>query len=77
MAGGRPRRCGLTLDLLEMLGLIKGGYRPGPREMRAGLFVNLMIFRNELLNLPFERVMVTLDQESFYETRRARRTPGS
>jgi serine/threonine protein kinase len=68
MAGGgrAPATLRLTLDLLEMLGLIKGGYRPGPREMR-GLFVNLMIFRNELLNLPFERVMVTLDQESFYE----------
>jgi len=65
--GGRaPATLRLTLDLLEMLWLIKGGYRPGPREMR-GLFVNLMIFRNELLNLPFERVMVTLDQESFYE----------
>lgn len=67
-----PATLRLTLDLLEMLELIRRGYRPGPSDMR-GLFVNLMIFRNELLNLPFERVMVTLDQERFHEIS-ARRT---
>ncbi|TAK27443.1 MAG: hypothetical protein EPO40_17650 [Myxococcaceae bacterium] len=61
-----PATLRLSLDLLELLALICRGYRPGPADMR-GLFVNLMIFRNELLNLPFERVMVTLDQEHFHE----------
>ncbi|MGK4008382.1 protein kinase [Sorangium sp. So ce1036] len=68
-----PATLRLSLDLLEMLELIRRGYRPGPSDMR-GLFVNLMIFRNELLNLPFERVMVTLDNERFYEI--AARTTG-
>jgi len=56
----------LTIDLLEMLSLIRGGYRPSPADLQ-GRFVNLLIFRNELLNLPFERVLLTPDDESFYE----------
>jgi hypothetical protein len=56
----------LTIDLLEMLSLIRGGYRPSPADLQ-GRFVNLLIFRNELLNLPFERVLLTPDDERFYE----------
>jgi len=56
----------LTIDLLEMLSLIRGGYRPSPADLQ-GRFVNLLIFRNELLNLPFERVLLTPDDENFYE----------
>lgn len=69
LGGGRSNAIAtlrLSLDLVEMLEFIRRGYRPGPGDMR-GLFVNLMIFRNELLNLPFERVMVTLDNEHFHE----------
>ncbi|MCP4655418.1 MAG: hypothetical protein GY856_08365, partial [bacterium] len=32
-----------------------------------GLFVNLQIFRNELLNLPFRRIVVTRDDQEFYD----------
>ncbi|NLS90946.1 MAG: protein kinase [Planctomycetaceae bacterium] len=56
----------LSLDLLEMLELIRRGYRPSTADLQ-GLFVNLMIFRNELLNLPFSKVIVTQDDASFYE----------
>ena len=51
-------RLRISLDLLEMLELIRSGYRPSPSDLQ-GLFVNLLIFRNALLNLPFDRVMVT------------------
>lgn len=59
-------RLRISLDLLEMLELIRSGYRPSPADLQ-GLFVNLMIFRNALLNLPFDRVMVTPDDENLYE----------
>ena len=49
-----------------MLELIRSGYRPSPADLQ-GLFVNLLIFRNALLNLPFDRVMVTPDDEKLYE----------
>lgn len=56
----------IPLDLLEMLELIRRGYRPSPADLQ-GLFVNLVIFRNELLNLPFEKVLLTPDNETLYE----------
>lgn len=59
-------RLRISLDLLEMLELIRSGYRPSPSDLQ-GLFVNLLIFRNALLNLPFDRVMVTQDDENLYE----------
>ncbi len=59
-------RLRISLDLLEMLELIRSGYRPSPADLQ-GLFVNLLIFRNALLNLPFDRVMVTPDDENLYE----------
>ncbi|MCP4654105.1 MAG: hypothetical protein GY856_01670, partial [bacterium] len=59
-------RLRISLDLLEMLELIGRGYRPSPADLR-GLFVNLQIFRNELLNLPFRRIVVTRDDQEFYD----------
>jgi len=64
----------ISLDLLEMLELIRKGYRPTAADMR-GLFVNLLIFRNELLHLPYREVLVTQDGETFYEVSAA--TAGS
>jgi hypothetical protein len=56
----------IPLDLLEMLESIRHGYRPSPADLQ-GLFVNLVIFRNELLNLQFEKVLLTPDDETLYE----------
>ena len=56
----------ISLDLLEMLELIKRGYRPNSTDLQ-GLFVNLMIFRNELLSLPFDRLVVTENDVRLYE----------
>jgi hypothetical protein len=61
-----PARLRLSLDLLEMLDLIRCGYRPNSLDLQ-GLFVNLMIFRNELLNLPFKKVLVTPDDQQLFE----------
>jgi serine/threonine protein kinase len=59
-------RLRISLDLLEMLELIRSGYRPTMTDLQ-GLFVNLLIFRNELLATNFDRLLVTPDDQSFYE----------
>lgn len=59
-------RLRISLDLLEMLALIRSGYRPSPADLQ-GMFVNLLIFRNELMNLPFDRIVVTADEHDLYE----------
>jgi hypothetical protein len=56
----------VSLDLLEMLALIRSGYRPSPADLQ-GMFVNLLIFRNELMNLPFSKIVVTPDEQKLYE----------
>jgi serine/threonine protein kinase len=56
----------ISLDLLEMLELIRHGYRPSPADLQ-GLFVNLVIFRNELLNLPFNEVLLAPGDDTLYQ----------
>lgn len=58
-------RLRVSLDLLEMLELIGSGYRPTTTDLQ-GLFVNLLIFRNELLITTFDEVLVTGDDREFY-----------
>jgi hypothetical protein len=48
-----------------MLDLIGSGYRPTTTDLQ-GLFVNLLIFRNELLTTTFDEVLVTTDDRDFY-----------
>jgi serine/threonine protein kinase len=63
---GRGGAClRVSLDLLEMLELIGSGYRPTTSDLQ-GLFVNLLIFRNELLTTTFDEVLVTSDDREFY-----------
>ena len=61
-----PARLRISLDLLEMLELIRHGHRPTAAELH-GLFVNLVIFRNELVATTFDRVLLSADDEQFYE----------
>ena len=61
-----PARLKVSLDLLEMLEQIRTGYRPDIAALQ-GLFVNLQIFRNELLNLPFESVLAISEDGATYE----------
>jgi serine/threonine protein kinase len=66
--GAGHARLRISLDLLEMLQLIRSGYRPTTADLQ-GLFVNLLIFRNELLATHFDRLLVTPDDQVFYEIR--------
>lgn len=61
-----PARLRISLDLLEMMELIRHGYRPTAADLQ-GLFVNLLIFRNELIATTFDRVLLSADDEQFYE----------
>lgn len=61
-----PARLRISLDLLEMMELIRHGYRPTAADLQ-GLFVNLLIFRNELVATTFDRVLLSTDDEQFYE----------
>jgi serine/threonine protein kinase len=58
-------RLRVSLDLLEMLDLIGSGYRPTTTDLQ-GLFINLLIFRNELLITTFDEVLVTADDREFF-----------
>ncbi|MET4601021.1 serine/threonine protein kinase [Bradyrhizobium sp. JR4.1] len=64
--GNGHARLRISLDLLEMLELIRSGYRPTMSDLQ-GLFVNLLIFRNELLATHFDRLLVTPDDQNFFE----------
>lgn len=61
-----PARLRISLDLLEMMELIRHGYRPTANDLQ-GLFVNLRIFRNELIATTFDRVLLSADDEQFFE----------
>jgi serine/threonine protein kinase len=69
-------RLRVSLDLLEMLELIRSGYRPSPGDLQ-GLFVNLMIFRNELLALSFDRIVVTENDSDLFEIAASTRADGT
>lgn len=56
----------VSLDLLEMLELVGSGYRPTTADLQ-GLFVNLLIFRNELLATTFDEVLITTDDQEFFK----------
>jgi hypothetical protein len=64
--GDGVARLRASLDLLEMLDLIGSGYRPTTTDLQ-GLFVNLLIFRNELLTTTFDEVLITSDDREFYK----------
>ncbi len=56
----------LSLDLYELLYQIRNGFVPSPNDVE-GFFLNLVIFKNALSHLPFRRVLLTPDDQKFYE----------
>ena len=70
-----PARLRISLDLLEMMELIRHGYRPTAADLQ-GLFVNLLIFRNELVATTFDRVLLSADDEQFFEVSAESRPEG-
>jgi hypothetical protein len=70
-----PARLRISLDLLEMMELIRQGYRPTATDLQ-GLFVSLLIFRNELIATTFDRVLLSADDEQFFEVSAESRPEG-
>ncbi|MEL7590741.1 MAG: protein kinase [Anaerolineaceae bacterium] len=56
----------VSLDLLELLEEINGGYIPSPDDI-SGIFINLLTFKNALAHLPYNRVLLTRDDKRYYE----------
>ena len=56
----------VSLDLLELLEEINGGYIPSPDDI-SGIFINLLTFKNALAHLPYTRVLLTRDDKRYYE----------
>ena len=56
----------VSLDLLDLLEEINGGYIPSPDDV-SGIFINLLTFKNALAHLPYNRVMLTRDDKRYYE----------
>lgn len=56
----------LSIDLYELLYQIRNGFVPSPNDVE-GFFLNLVIFKNALSHLPFRRVLLTRDDQKFFE----------
>jgi serine/threonine protein kinase len=66
VAGAKRAELVVSLDLLELLSQIQEGYIPSPDDQN-GIFINLMIFKNALAHLPYDHVLLTRDDKTFYE----------
>jgi hypothetical protein len=62
----RHIRLTISLDLYEMLYFIQQGFSPSLNDLR-GKFIELMIFKNLLENLSYDRVLLTDDNYTFFE----------
>ena len=56
----------VSLDLLELLEEINGGYIPSADDV-SGIFINLLTFKNALAHLHYDRVLLTRDDQRYYE----------
>lgn len=59
----------ISLDLYEMLMRIRDGYVPAAGEMRA-FFLNLLMFKKQLMSTPSERLLLTENDYALYELAR-------
>jgi len=64
--GSQKAALTISLDLLELLEEINGGYIPSPDDI-SGIFINLLTFKNSLAHLPYTRVLLTRDDKNYYE----------
>ncbi len=64
--GARRAELHVSLDVLELLAEIREGFVPSPNDIQ-GFFVNLVIFKNALAHLPYRQVLLTRDDQTFYE----------
>lgn len=66
VSGSQKASLTVSLDLLELLEEINGGYIPSPDDI-SGIFINLLTFKNALAHLPYTRVLLTRDDKRYYE----------
>lgn len=66
LPGARRAELHVSLDVLELLAEIRQGFVPSPNDIQ-GFFINLIIFKNALAHLPYRSVLLTRDDQSFYE----------
>ena len=59
----------INLDLFEMLHRIHQGYTPSLNELR-GSYINLLIFKRQLSSTSYDEVLLTEDEQSFYQVRK-------
>ena len=64
--GARRAELHVSLDVLELLAEIREGFVPSPNDIQ-GYFINLVIFKNALAHLPYRQVLLTRDDQTFYE----------
>ena len=65
----RGVRLEISLDLYEMLMRIRDGYVPSAGEMRT-FFLNLLMFKKQLMSTPSARMLLTDNDYSLYELTR-------
>jgi serine/threonine protein kinase len=56
----------VNLDLFELLNHISRGFTPSMNDLQ-GHFIELIIFKNALKNLPYRSVLVTEDHQQFFQ----------
>lgn len=66
LLGARRAELHVSLDVMELLSQIREGFVPSPNDIR-GFFINLVIFKNALAHLPYHQVLLTRDDQTFYE----------
>ena len=59
----------IALDLYETLMRIRDGYVPAAGEMQA-FFLNLLMFKKQLMSTPSERLLLTSTDYTFYQMAR-------
>lgn len=55
----------ISLDIYEMLHFLSKGFNPSLNDLK-GRFVELLIFKNMLLNVPYRSLLVMGDKQKFY-----------
>ena len=56
----------MSLDVFELLAEMREGFVPSPND-KKGVSVNLEVFKNALAHLPYRQVLLTRDDQTFYE----------
>jgi hypothetical protein len=67
----RNRMLEINLDLFELLEKVHHGYVPSGSELK-GFFLNLLMFKKQLMALSAESIILTEDEQHFYQLEKTR-----